>query len=581
MNCLLCGAKLAIFRKSSIGDFCSLEHRALYLADHEGVQPGEKGAVTQVSAASRLTGTAVVSGPGASEPADFRSPAVSTFLSPFPAPALGWHAPRAGAGLRMAGAAVQIPSGPLRRRARLSTAGLVLPWSGSASLGFSLSTLVAAAWARDGSPALASEDLTPRFVCMLAYPPLGEVDTDLPRPLSRPRAASRPVLQLPSAIGGSAFDLPQSRAEFVGRRTLDPLLLRRAGVRPEVTAGESPAGLRPVVPTNLVLPQNDLPRIDPKESIRAISQAAAARAAEAVSRYDVEEFVAPRIPPRPAEDDWLHNLAKLMPPAPTLLAIAACAIFTAATLTFLALPKPVFSAASEGQGFSSQIANFRALVRSRSAIRYQDDFRSGLGSWDGGEGWAKDWAYDQAGSLRPGRLGLWRKSMSLTNYRLEFLGQIEKRSLSWVFRAADVNNYHAAKITISKPGPLPLADLVRYTVVDGVAGPRTSVPLPFAVRNDTLYQVQMDIQGSHFATKVNGRIVDSWTDARLPAGGVGFFSDPGEQSRVRWLRVSHRDDFIGRICSYLTAENLMPADQDEVLASASVLVDGETVLLVR
>lgn len=580
MNCLLCGAKLAIFRKSSIGDFCSLEHRALYLADHEGVQPGEN-AAKQALPAVRVAETAAPAGPDAGEPASLRTPVVSTFLSPFPAPALGRRTPLAGTVLQVAAAPRQLPAGPALRRARLTSAGLVLPWSGSASLGFSLSTLVAAAWARDGSPVLASEELTPRFVRMLAYPQPGEVDTDLPRPSSRIQVASSPVLQLPSAIGGSAFDLPQSRAEFVGRRTIDPLLLRRAGVRPDVPAGESSPGLRPVVPTNLVLPQNDLPRIDPKESLRAISQAAAARAAEAVSRYDVEEFVAPRIPPRPAEDDWLHNLSKLMPPAPTLLAIAACAIFTVATLTFLALPKPVFSAASEGQGFSSQIANFRALVRSRSAIRFQDDFRSGLGNWDGGEGWAKEWAYDQAGSLRPGRLGLWRKSMSLTNYKLEFLGQIEKRSLSWVFRAADVNNFHAAKITISKPGPLPLADLVRYTVVDGVAGPRTSVPLPFAVRNDTLYQVQMDIQGSHFATKVNGRIVDSWTDARHPAGGVGFFSENGEQSRVRWLRVSHRDDFIGRICSYLTAENLMPAEQDEVLASATLLVDGETVLLVR
>src|SRR5713101_3928757 len=30
MNCLVCGHKLAVFRKLSLGDFCSQEHRALF-----------------------------------------------------------------------------------------------------------------------------------------------------------------------------------------------------------------------------------------------------------------------------------------------------------------------------------------------------------------------------------------------------------------------------------------------------------------------------------------------------------------------------------------------------------------------
>ena len=33
MTCLLCGNKLAIFRRMSIGDFCSQEHRALFLRE--------------------------------------------------------------------------------------------------------------------------------------------------------------------------------------------------------------------------------------------------------------------------------------------------------------------------------------------------------------------------------------------------------------------------------------------------------------------------------------------------------------------------------------------------------------------
>jgi len=33
MNCLVCGHKLAIFRKISLGDFCCQEHRTLFLRE--------------------------------------------------------------------------------------------------------------------------------------------------------------------------------------------------------------------------------------------------------------------------------------------------------------------------------------------------------------------------------------------------------------------------------------------------------------------------------------------------------------------------------------------------------------------
>src|SRR6185436_10687305 len=33
MNCLVCGHKLAIFRKLSLGDFCCQEHRSVFLRE--------------------------------------------------------------------------------------------------------------------------------------------------------------------------------------------------------------------------------------------------------------------------------------------------------------------------------------------------------------------------------------------------------------------------------------------------------------------------------------------------------------------------------------------------------------------
>jgi hypothetical protein len=210
--------------------------------------------------------------------------------------------------------------------------------------------------------------------------------------------------------------------------------------------------------------------------------------------------------------------------------------------------------------------NLRNAIRNRSVMRVEDDFRAGLNRWVGPAGWAADWSYDQAGFLRPGKLGFLQQSMSLVNYRLELMGQIERKSLGWAFRAKDERNFYVAKLTIAKPGPLPMVDLVRYSVTEGKESSKIRVPLPFAVRNDTLYQVEMNIRGDQFRASVNGHVVDSWSDRRLQAGGVGFVNGQGEASRVRWIRVSDRDDVIGRVCSFLTAR-YEPSDKGTLSAS--------------
>ena len=55
----------------------------------------------------------------------------------------------------------------------------------------------------------------------------------------------------------------------------------------------------------------------------------------------------------------------------------------------------------------------------------------------------------------------------MVNYRMEFVGQLERKSLGWAFRAKDEQNYYVAKLTIARPGPLPLVDLIRYPITAG------------------------------------------------------------------------------------------------------------------
>jgi len=195
-------------------------------------------------------------------------------------------------------------------------------------------------------------------------------------------------------------------------------------------------------------------------------------------------------------------------------------------------------------GFSS----IAAAARARATVDLEDDFHSGLDGWTGKEGWAKSWSFDGAGSARPGSLALLKESIRLTDYHVELLGQIDSKALGFVLRAADMMNYQAVKLAVTKPGPLPTLALVRYTVIDGREGPKTQTPLTLEARSDTLYKLVVDVQGDHFSVLVNGVYAGSWTEDRLKSGGVGFFADKGEGSRLRWVHLIDKQDFLGWIC---------------------------------
>ena len=198
----------------------------------------------------------------------------------------------------------------------------------------------------------------------------------------------------------------------------------------------------------------------------------------------------------------------------------------------------------------------RQNIVDRAAIELYDDFRSGLSSWEGKGDWAKTWSYDGAGFARTGSLALYAPSLQLTDYQFEFLGQIEKKGLSWVVRAQDPDNYYVTKIVITRPGPLPGVAMIRYAVIGGEEGPPQQIPLAMSVRNDMLYRVRVEVRGDNFTTFIQGQVVDSWSDDRLKHGGIGFFSSKGERSLLRWITVSHHYDALGRLCAYLAPFSL-------------------------
>jgi hypothetical protein len=197
---------------------------------------------------------------------------------------------------------------------------------------------------------------------------------------------------------------------------------------------------------------------------------------------------------------------------------------------------------------------FRRTIRERAAVQVGDSFQGGMKSWGADQGsFASGWSRSADGYIRPGALALFQPTLNFTDYRLEFNGQIENKAMDWVVRARDTNNYYGMKLSVVDPGLRPVLSIAHYAVVDGHKGNKVELPLvSVMVHRNTPLQVAVDVKGRRVTTSIDGEEVDSWTDTALARGGVGFFSEAGERSRIYWMKVSKNQDWIGSICSYLS-----------------------------
>lgn len=210
------------------------------------------------------------------------------------------------------------------------------------------------------------------------------------------------------------------------------------------------------------------------------------------------------------------------------------------------------------QGLFTRAANsLGALVRDSAPVTLHHDFRTGMGEWTTAAlktathvDDPHDWKIPTV--VAPGSLRIWSRTTKLENYQMEFQGQIEKRSLSWAFRASNAANYYAAKIVITKPGPSPNAGLIHYAMLNGREFDRVQLPLPLTLERGENYRVRVSVQDDRFVTYLNGQAISSWTDARLKRGGVGFFADNDDEQRVSWVNLSERDSFMGRMLAHFS-----------------------------
>lgn len=191
-------------------------------------------------------------------------------------------------------------------------------------------------------------------------------------------------------------------------------------------------------------------------------------------------------------------------------------------------------------------------------LQIEDRFQAGLRNWlpapgSGMSGWRID-----NGLMRPGGLRIWDESRNLADYSFQFEGRVESRSLGWVVRAPNHNNYYAAKLSIPERGGNARPEIIRFSVIQGQESRRQHFPIPVLLEKGEFYEYEVRAVGDRILTIIGGRVVDQWRDARFRTGGVGFFSERGDKSSIRWAKLQEGESIADKLRSYLTFGLIIP-----------------------
>jgi hypothetical protein len=154
-------------------------------------------------------------------------------------------------------------------------------------------------------------------------------------------------------------------------------------------------------------------------------------------------------------------------------------------------------------------------------------------------GWVEGWAGDPSGVHAGRQITIYRPSLKLSDYRLEFDGSIDTKSVGWVFRASDPDNYYAMKLMLVSSGLSPKIALFKYLVANGKQTQVGRVPIDLPVQADSVFHVRVDVRGPQFTTSIQGQQVDSWTDDQLKTGGAGFLNERDERGKVKSVSIRY------------------------------------------
>lgn len=211
-----------------------------------------------------------------------------------------------------------------------------------------------------------------------------------------------------------------------------------------------------------------------------------------------------------------------------------CVVVAAAVFAVRRMPQPV-----------------REKLRGRAAVEFAGGFQGGLADWTGQPGWQQFWSRDAGGSMRAGSLALYRPSLRLKDYRLEFQAALDEGSIAWVYRASDLFNYYIGRLTVVRPGPPAALVFERSAVVCGREQPRVQTSVRTLIDTRQRQTVEMEINRNVFRLSLNGDPVDFWFDAAHASGGAGFIGDSRRRTGVYSFQIRSHGDTVGRVCAWL------------------------------
>jgi len=153
----------------------------------------------------------------------------------------------------------------------------------------------------------------------------------------------------------------------------------------------------------------------------------------------------------------------------------------------------------------------------------------------GEQGWSTEQVSDPVGSRHGRQLTIYRPSVGMSDYQLQFSAQIETKAIGWFFRQTDTQNYYAMKIENLAPGKMAIT---HFAVIEGRESSYSQRPLGVDARPGAMYRVSLDVTGPRFTAYVAGEPVDFWTDNRLKSGALGFMSERDERGATSAVRFS-------------------------------------------
>jgi hypothetical protein len=136
---------------------------------------------------------------------------------------------------------------------------------------------------------------------------------------------------------------------------------------------------------------------------------------------------------------------------------------------------------------------------------------------------AANWSR-QAVSPSGRSLTVYEPSRSVADYRMEFSWVPDSAGAGWVFRTRDANDYYGARLSLQKRGASGVLVAEHFSVFAGAESAHSRKTIPFP-GNAGLLRVHMDAIGPVFKLFVENNLADSWTDARLNSGAMGFYDD--------------------------------------------------------